>query len=107
MAKNNEGIGSLIYYLHAARPLAAAEVQEFPKEVNGQPAAYFWADAIRAGRYVHPGGSFELAVEGLRLDTWAENFRRMRDAGIDVPVPVDHSTSARDNLGFVVDVKRE
>src|SRR5438309_1761151 len=100
-------ISPLVYYLHAAGPLAPAEQEAYPKEVNGQPAAYFWADAIRVGRYVHPAGHFELSVDEQRLDAWAANFRRMRDAGVDVPVPVDHSTSARDNLGYVVDAKRD
>jgi hypothetical protein len=80
---------------------------DLPKEVNGQPAAYFWADGIRVGRYVHPAGRFELHVDEKRLDGWAENFRRMKAAGVDVPVPVDHSTRARDNLGYIVDVKRD
>jgi hypothetical protein len=97
----------LIYYLHTAAPLAPATRGELPQEVNGQPVAYFWADGIRAGRYLHPAGQFELHVDGARLDNWAENFRRMRAAGIDVPVPVDHSSSARDNLGYVIDVQRE
>lgn len=97
----------LVYYLHAAGALSPSAEEAYPKEVNGQPAAYSWADAIRVGRYVHPAGHFELSVDESRLDAWAANFRRMRDAGVDVPVPVDHSTSARDNLGFVIDAKRD
>ena len=97
----------MVYYLHAAAALAPVEVEQLPKEVNGQPAAYFWADGIRVGRYIHPAGKFELHVDEKRLDGWAANFRRMKAAGVDVPVPVDHSSSARDNLGYVVDVKRD
>ena len=97
----------MVYYLHAAAPLAPAVAEPFPKEVNGQPAAYFWADGIRVGRYVHPAGKFELHVDEQRLDAWAQNFQRMKAAGVDVPVPVDHSTSARDNLGYVVDIRRD
>jgi hypothetical protein len=98
----------LVYYLHALGDLAAVrEGAALPGEVNGQPAAYFWGRAIRAGRYVHPAGQFELSVDEARLDEWARNFHRMREAGIDVPVPVDHSTAARDNLGYVVDAKRD
>jgi hypothetical protein len=108
VSSSDDKSAPLVYYLHAAEPLfPAATVEDYPKEVNGQPAAYFWADAIRAGRYVHPAGHFELSVDESRLDAWAANFRRMREAGIDVPVPVDHSTSARDNLGYVLDVRRE
>jgi hypothetical protein len=101
----------LIYHLHALGDLSAARSPDvpdkFPKEVNGQPVAYFWANAIRTGRYVHPAGHFELSVDEHRLDEWARNFHRMKEAGIDVPVPVDHSAAARDNLGFVVDAKRD
>ncbi len=100
----------LVYYLHAANDLALPAPPtdpSLPAEVNGQPAAYFWADAIRTGRYVHPLGRFELNVNRQRLDTWERNYRRMREAGIGVPVPVDHSSRARDNLGYVVDVKRD
>jgi hypothetical protein len=106
-AHTGDRTAPLVYYLHAAAALAPAAEEAYPKEVNGQPAAYFWADAIRVGRYVHPAGHFELSVDEQRLDAWAANFRRMRDAGVDVPVPVDHSTSARDNLGYVIDAKRD
>jgi hypothetical protein len=97
----------LIHYLYTASPLTPAQPPDLPKELNGHPVAYFWADGIHTGRYVHPAGRFELFVDRQRLDTWAGNFHRMKDAGVDVPVPVDHSTSARDNLGFVIDVQRE
>lgn len=97
----------LVYYLSTASPLAPADAAELPVERNGQPVAYFWADGIRAGRYVHPAGKFELFVDRQRLDTWAQNFRRMKEAGVEVPVPVDHSLSARDNLGYIVDIKRD
>ena len=95
-----------VFYLHAPAELAMAELDDLPKEVNGEQVAYFWADGIRAGKYVHPAGKFELNVDSQRLDTWVDNFRRMREAGVDVPVPVDHSSKARDNLGYVVDIKR-
>jgi hypothetical protein len=97
----------LVHYLYTASPLNRTQQPDLPKELNGHPVAYFWADGIHTGRYVHPAGRFELFVDRQRLDTWAGNFRRMKEAGVDVPVPVDHSTSARDNLGFVIDVQRE
>ena len=96
-----------VYYLHTAEALMPTTVVPFPKEVNGQPVAYFWADGIRVGRYLHPAGKFELHVDEQRLDGWVENFQRMKAAGVDVPVPVDHSSSARDNLGYVVDIQRD
>ena len=100
-----------VFYLHAPVELQPVNLEaadgQYPREVNGQPAAYFWADGIRAGKYVHPAGKFELQVDGKRLDGWVYNFHKMREAGVDVPVPVDHSNKARDNLGYVVDVRRE
>lgn len=96
-----------VYYLRAAAALMPAKAEQLPKEVNGQPVAYFWADGIRTGRYLHPAGQFELNVDEQRLDGWVANFHRMKAAGVDVPVPVDHSISARDNLGYVIDIKRD
>ena len=96
-----------IIHLHADSPMTAVDLQHLPKEVSGQSAAYFWADGIRAGTYVHPAGKFELHVDRDRIDTWIANFQKMRQAGIDVPVPVDHSDLARDNLGYVVDMQRD
>jgi hypothetical protein len=107
LSSSDDRVSPRVFYLHAAAALSPAMAEQFPREVNGQPAAYFWADGIRVGRYIHPAGKFELHVDEKRLDGWAENFRRMKAAGVDVPVPVDHSSSARDNLGYVVDVKRE
>ena len=96
-----------VFYLSCPAVPWSRRKRSLPKEVNGQRVGYFWADGIRAGKYVHPAGKFELHVDGPRLDGWVCNFRKMREAGVDVPVPVDHSTRARDNLGYVVDVKRE
>lgn len=109
---NSPATAPAVYYLHASGdPMRPAEADDrppdLPVEVHGQPAAYFWADGIRTGTYVHPSRTFELRVDGARIDGWVRNFRRMRDNGIDVPVPVDHSASARDNLGYVLDVRRE
>lgn len=107
VSSSDDRASPLIYTLHAAATLEPAEELDRPAEVNCQPVAYFWADGIRAGRYVHPAGKFELHVDGARLDTWVRNFGRMKKAGVDVPVPVDHSPRARDNLGYVVDVRRD
>jgi len=70
------------------------------------PVAYFWKDAIQTGRYVHPTTKQELSVDAKRIDGWVDRFHQMRAAGIEVPTPKDHSARAEDNLGFVVDAKR-
>jgi len=70
------------------------------------PVAYFWKDSIQAGQYVHPGTKQKLSVDEKRIDGWVDKFHQMRAAGIEIPTPTDHSAKAEDNLGFVVDAKR-
>jgi hypothetical protein len=70
------------------------------------PVAYFWKDAIAVGEYVHPKTRQKLSVDAKRLDGLVEKFNAMRAAGIEVPAPMDHSARAADNLGFVVDARR-
>jgi hypothetical protein len=70
------------------------------------PVAYFWKDTIQAGDYVHPATNQKLNVDAGRIDGWVDKFHQMRAAGIEIPTPTDHSHQAKDNLGFVVDAKR-
>src|SRR6266516_159189 len=70
------------------------------------PCAYFWKDAIAVGEYVHPATKQKLSVDEKRIDGWVEKFNRMRAAGVEFPTPTDHSAGAKDNLGFVLDAKR-
>jgi hypothetical protein len=74
-----------------------------PTSIAGQPVAYLWKDIIRTGHYVHPTQGFRLDVDMPRLRRWASIGRRMLAAGIHIPANVDHSNSARDALGRVVD----
>lgn len=71
------------------------------------PVSYWEKDAIAVGRYRHPVTGQRFRVSRGRIDRWVRTFRRMRDAGVEVPVPVDHSDRAEDNRGFVVDARRE
>lgn len=75
-----------------------------PKDV---PVAYFWKDAIATGEYEHPKTGQRLKIDAPRLDALVNNFHKMRSAGIEIPTPTDHSCNARDNIGYVVDAKRE
>jgi hypothetical protein len=75
-------------------------------EEEAVPVAYFWKDSIQAGDYVHPATKQKLSVDGARIDGWVDKFHQMRAAGIEIPTPTDHSSAAKDNLGFVVDAKR-
>lgn len=70
------------------------------------PVAYFWKDAIAVGEYEHPATKQRLSIDARRLDALVEKFHAMRAAGIEIPAPADHSANARDNLGWVLDAKR-
>jgi len=74
-----------------------------PSTIAGQPVAYLWKDVIRTGHYRHPTRGFRLDVDMPRLRRWASVGRRMIAAGIHIPANVDHSNSARDALGRVLD----
>lgn len=70
------------------------------------PVAYFWKDVIGTGKYRHPitGQTFE--VDEKRIDGWIKKYEKMRERGIEIPTPVDHSDRAEDNRGFVVGARR-
>lgn len=76
-----------------------------PSSVGGLPAFYYWKDALTSGKYVHPTKKFTLSVAPARLEALAENFLRMRQAGIAVPILADHAERADAAFGFIVDVK--
>ena len=70
------------------------------------PVSHFWKDVIGVGRFRHPVTGQTFEVDQARIDRWIAKFRRMREAGIEIPTPVDHSDRAEDNRGFVVDARR-
>ncbi|HPS52797.1 MAG TPA: hypothetical protein PLK08_04515 [Phycisphaerae bacterium] len=73
---------------------------------TGQPAQKFLKDMIRCGVYKHPVHGWTLDVTPQRMDNWVAAFNRMKENGVDVEVPIDHSMSAEDNRGYVVDMFR-
>jgi AcrR family transcriptional regulator len=73
--------------------------------VAGHPASYFWKDMIHRGDYVHPARDYSLAVDDQRLAKWAENGAKMLEAGLAIPINVDHSDAARDVVGYVKQFK--
>jgi hypothetical protein len=70
------------------------------------PVTYLDKDVIETGDYIHPQTGQKFSVSGDRLDRWVKTFDAMRSAGIEIPAPTDHSSHARDNLGFIVAAKR-
>lgn len=69
-------------------------------------ARRFKKDAIRVGNWKLPDGR-DLAVTRQRMDGWIERFKSMREAGVRVSFPVDHSRASVDNQGWVQDLIRE
>lgn len=70
------------------------------------PVTYLDKDVIEVGEYIHPQTGQRFNVTGDRIDRWVKTFDAMRGAGIEIPAPTDHSTSARNNLGFIVAARR-
>ncbi len=50
---------------------------------------------------------FELPVDEALIDHWARTFKKMKAKGIEVPVPIEHTTDPELRRGTVVDLKKE
>jgi len=50
---------------------------------------------------------FELPVTDTLLDHWVNTFSEMNKNGVDVPVPIGHTTDPEARRGTVVDLKKE
>ena len=92
----------------------AQEATMYPLVDDGLPVNYeniearrWKKDVIRVGTYKHPKGKWTLKVTPDRMDKWVANFKAMKEAGIRVPAPLDHSKKSIDNWGWVDDVWRE
>lgn len=75
-----------------------------------QPSQRFVKDVIRAGDYVKQGktedDSLQFSVSKATLDHWVEEFQRMRENGVKVPIPNGHDAAGKstENLGWVDDL---
>jgi hypothetical protein len=64
------------------------------------------------GRFVKfkPGTrdpEFELPVDETQIDHWVNTFRVMKKNGIEVPMPIGHTTEPERRRGTVVDLRKE
>lgn len=50
---------------------------------------------------------FRLIVDDKLIDHWVDTFDRMKDNGVDVPVPIEHSEDPEDRRGTVVALRKE
>lgn len=64
----------------------------------------FKKDMICVGRYVHPFFEWEMNVTPERMQKWVDTFKDMRENGIDIPITQNHSRSAEDCQGYVIDM---
>ena len=88
----------------AGRLMLSAQAGGFA--ATGDPLV-FDKDAMRVGQYVHPAEKWTLAVDTARIDRIVETFKALKANGVTVDVTRDHSTSAKDKLGTVIDARRE
>ncbi|HDR06602.1 MAG TPA: hypothetical protein ENN88_03120, partial [Candidatus Coatesbacteria bacterium] len=63
----------------------------------------FCKEIARVGAFAHPDG--ELAFTPERLAAWLEAFRQARQAGIQIPVPLNHGAEPTDNAGWVEELE--
>jgi hypothetical protein len=64
-------------------------------------------DVIRTGRWFVPHMGVWLDVDAARLDHWAQQFTRMKAAGVSVDLTVDHRSGAEAKRGETLRLERE
>nr|WP_294529219.1 hypothetical protein [uncultured Rhodopila sp.] len=69
------------------------------------PCTYLDRDMIEEGEYVHPTTGKAIKASREQINQWADTYKKMADAGIELYIPCDHAKGARSNLGFVKDAK--
>lgn len=61
-------------------------------------------DVLHQGIYIHPKAGWRLNVTPELLDGMVNTFKKMQENGVQVELTLDHSPSARDVIGKVLDV---
>jgi hypothetical protein len=92
------GIVALSSNLSAFEPIGDAV------DANGKKTQKFRKEMLSVGHYIHPVWGWHLDITADRLHRFAATFNQMKANGVAVEVPVDHSLSAEDNYGYVVDM---
>lgn len=76
------------------------------QDATGITARNFRKGLISTGSYINPRDGESFTVDDARIAKWAENFRKMQDAGVSVPLVASHD--ARDDpstfLGYLHDI---
>ena len=90
------------YFIQASTPpgeLVDLDKQVYRKEVV-YPGHFMKMDSDDTVEY-------DLTVDDSLLDHWANQFKKMKQAGIEVPLPIEHTTDPEKRRGTVVDLKKE
>jgi hypothetical protein len=64
----------------------------------------FRKEIIKIGQYVDQGADQRFEVTPGVLAHWVSSFRRMRDNGVKVPIPLGHDFGHDNNRGWVTDL---
>lgn len=76
-----------------------------PKVTKGkQPYQRFRKELIRVGKYVKAVDGIRFRVTAATLSHWVATFARMKKNGCKVPVPLGHTTDAKENRGWLRDL---
>lgn len=93
---------SVVGLFHAGSSFVTAGSRKFSDgDVNTQ---VFKKDMLSVGVYEHPIFGWTMDITEERLHRFVAAFKQMRENGVDIEVPIDHSFSASDNLGYVIDM---
>ena len=98
---NLHGNSMLSLFYQGKRAMAASS-RNMANAAEG--TQLFKKDMLKIGVYEHPVFGWTLDITEERLHRFVAAFKSMREAGVDVEVPLDHSSSAAANLGYVVDM---
>ena len=71
---------NVLFYLAGSGAMSAMDAvdPQFPTDVSGLPAFYYWKDALVVGSYIDPAGRFVLDITRDTLDGYAHNFSLMK-----------------------------
>lgn len=97
----------LPFYGVASTGSDALAVSSLKQKDGEDPIQFFKKDVLPVGLYTHPLFGWKLDITEERLNHFLAAFRQMRLNGVDVEVPLDHSRSAADNLGYAIDAMIE
>lgn len=89
---------SVYYVVPNTAPLRLSE--------DGKPLRY-WKELIYAGDFVKKTAeeSISFSVDSQAINYWVNTFREMLSAGVEVPVPLEHTDQPDKRRGTVVDMK--